>query len=481
MPPQLSQFVVCTLLAAGFTLAVAPEPAEAQTIRSCVANNTGQVRIVGATEACKNNETLREWSIQGPPGPKGDTGATGATGAPGPKGDTGAAGATGAPGAKGDTGATGATGAQGPKGDTGATGPQGATGATGATGPTGAPGATGAQGPKGDTGATGATGPKGDTGATGATGPKGDTGATGAQGTKGDTGATGPQGPKGDQGATGPQGPQGAAGQGLETTTVGGSIIRCDGPVVGALVYIPGHPFTTLTDQAGQFRFLYVPPSGQPYDLVVTVAGQLPKQLNGAVNVESGLATLALGDILLTDTAGDVNNCGACGTVCAAGGSCVNSECVGAPPPTCQPGQLLCGASCVDATIDVNNCGGCNQPCGAGAACVNGFCTQPQATCFDGIRTVPSPVWTVESRARTSAAWECSAIWPATVPRVPASATSARRPPAATASRTVWRQTSIAARCAPIAQPANPAPSPMTASRVCAPAISARLLRAWTA
>jgi hypothetical protein len=52
----------------------------------------GTVRIVGANETCKQNETARDWNAQGVPGPQGPQGATGAAGAQGPAGPSGLAG-----------------------------------------------------------------------------------------------------------------------------------------------------------------------------------------------------------------------------------------------------------------------------------------------------------------------------------------------------------------------------------------------------
>ena len=118
-------------------------------IDACVNSSSGELKIVGAGETCKNNWIKLQWNAQGLPGATGATGATGLTGA---------------------TGATGQSGSQGP------TGPMGASGATGATGSDGATGATGLQGPAGGTGASGATGPAGPQGQTGATGPQGPAG-----------------------------------------------------------------------------------------------------------------------------------------------------------------------------------------------------------------------------------------------------------------------------------------------------------------
>lgn len=57
------------------------------------------------------------------------------------------------------------------------------------------------------------------------------------------------------------------------------------------------------------------------------------------------------------------------------------------PPPPCANGTTLCGASCVDIASDVNNCGSCGAICAAGQSCQGGTCTcngQRCAGCCDG-------------------------------------------------------------------------------------------------
>jgi hypothetical protein len=55
--------------------------AQTSEIRSCVSRSaTGQVRIIGPSESCKNNEDLKVWNLAGPTGPKGDKGDTGEEG-----------------------------------------------------------------------------------------------------------------------------------------------------------------------------------------------------------------------------------------------------------------------------------------------------------------------------------------------------------------------------------------------------------------
>lgn len=124
--------MVCAAFA---VLTLVPARANAQDhdddIRGCVqqgsgnSNGSGQVRIIGEREQCRNTERLVTWRLKGVPGPTGPTGATGAKGATG------------------STGPAGASGPAGPAGATGATGATGASGAAGATGPQGPPPATG--------------------------------------------------------------------------------------------------------------------------------------------------------------------------------------------------------------------------------------------------------------------------------------------------------------------------------------------------
>ena len=61
------------------TLAVATSTAFAQTptiIRSCV-TQTGTIRIISSSQACRSNETLLTWNQQGPTGPQGPQGPRG--------------------------------------------------------------------------------------------------------------------------------------------------------------------------------------------------------------------------------------------------------------------------------------------------------------------------------------------------------------------------------------------------------------------
>lgn len=126
-------------LAVGTATLVSAHGGDTNRVHSCKKSD-GTLRIIGASEGCRQNETALDWSIVGPPGPSGApgaAGATGATGAAGPQGPQGPDGAAGAAGAPGPIGPAGPAGAQGATGPAGAQGPAGATGPQGATGPAG--------------------------------------------------------------------------------------------------------------------------------------------------------------------------------------------------------------------------------------------------------------------------------------------------------------------------------------------------------
>lgn len=78
--------VVAILLLGGATFASA-HGGDTSQIHSCVKN--GNLRIVGANETCKNNETALDWAQQGIRGVPGPQGATGPQGTQGPQGTPG--------------------------------------------------------------------------------------------------------------------------------------------------------------------------------------------------------------------------------------------------------------------------------------------------------------------------------------------------------------------------------------------------------
>jgi hypothetical protein len=78
--------VVAVLLLGGVTFASA-HGGDASQIHSCVKG--GNLRIVGADETCRNNETALDWNqqgAQGVPGPQGPAGPQGVQGPPGTPG-----------------------------------------------------------------------------------------------------------------------------------------------------------------------------------------------------------------------------------------------------------------------------------------------------------------------------------------------------------------------------------------------------------
>ncbi len=87
--------------------------------------------------------------------------------------------------------------------------------------------------------------------------------------------------------------------------------------------------------------------------------------------VDSGvcpMGTVACGMSGCVDLASNNSHCGACGTVCPAGQSCLARSC------QCNAGTIRCGALCIDSQTDPNNCGACNNVCPMGQLCVAGAC-----------------------------------------------------------------------------------------------------------
>lgn len=94
-------------------------------------------------------------------------------------------------------------------------------------------------------------------------------------------------------------------------------------------------------------------------------------------------ATACGADNTCADTDFDANNCGACGTVCAAGELCLEGGCV------CRPGLIRCAGVCVDTDTDPSHCGGCGMSCN-GKACVDGDC-ENRNNCPFGTFTCQTP------------------------------------------------------------------------------------------
>ncbi len=87
-----------TALGAGISHATSGPSSSAapttSTIFGCVKND-GQLRIVGGSGDCRNQEQSIRWNVVGPQGPQGQPGVAGATGAQGPVGPQGRPGAAG--------------------------------------------------------------------------------------------------------------------------------------------------------------------------------------------------------------------------------------------------------------------------------------------------------------------------------------------------------------------------------------------------
>lgn len=66
------------------------------------------------------------------------------------------------------------------------------------------------------------------------------------------------------------------------------------------------------------------------------------------------------------------------------GGGGVDAAAPDAAAPACdQPGEMMCGADCVDTSSDEQHCNGCDNPCGANQTCEGGVCAcmSPNITC----------------------------------------------------------------------------------------------------
>jgi len=72
-----------------------------------------------------------------------------------------------------------------------------------------------------------------------------------------------------------------------------------------------------------------------------------------------------------------IGDCGACGTTCPSGQSCVIGQC-------CKTGQALCNGLCSDVTTDGKNCGYCGNVCPAGSLCSNAKCLNMSIICPSG-------------------------------------------------------------------------------------------------
>src|SRR5213078_2724669 len=70
----------------------------------------------------------------------------------------------------------------------------------------------------------------------------------------------------------------------------------------------------------------------------------------------------------------DLNNCGACGTVCTTPANATAVCSTGSCDFLCNPGLAKCNGACLDTSADINNCGACDHACAAGEGCCGGAC-----------------------------------------------------------------------------------------------------------
>ncbi|HEX7604951.1 MAG TPA: hypothetical protein VF316_25200, partial [Polyangiaceae bacterium] len=111
-------------------------------------------------------------------------------------------------------------------------------------------------------------------------------------------------------------------------------------------------------------------------------AGQVCSQ--GACALSCGGGTIKCGDLCI-DTKADSANCGACGTTCTGGQVCSKGACAG----TCGSGLAQCGQACVNEQNDRTNCGACGTVCGSGEICNAGKC---ELSCQVGLIKCSTPV-----------------------------------------------------------------------------------------
>lgn len=72
------------------------------------------------------------------------------------------------------------------------------------------------------------------------------------------------------------------------------------------------------------------------------------------------------------------------GATCSTHRQCCGGRCTGGECGPCPPGKDLCPSGCVDLRTDDENCGACGTACAAGQVCINGECTCTADSCPDG-------------------------------------------------------------------------------------------------
>lgn len=93
------------------------------------------------------------------------------------------------------------------------------------------------------------------------------------------------------------------------------------------------------------------------------------------------------------DLDSNLYSCGSCGNSCDTpmADRCTDGNCACGDGPACSgPGEICCGGACVVPSLDVNNCGACGHVCAfanAGATCVSGDCQM--GPCIEGFGDCP--------------------------------------------------------------------------------------------
>lgn len=103
-----------------------------------------------------------------------------------------------------------------------------------------------------------------------------------------------------------------------------------------------------------------------------------PPVVDSGVTVDAGCtAPEMLCSGACIDVSASHDNCGSCGTACAAGEVCSAGAC----EVSCPGGQEECSGACRDVQVDPSNCGACDAACAAGELCSAGMC---QTSCGAG-------------------------------------------------------------------------------------------------
>ena len=72
--------ILAVMLTGVASVRLSAQNGEASVVHSCLKKKGGELKIIGADEDCKKNETPLEWNLQGPSGPQGDLGPQGPQG-----------------------------------------------------------------------------------------------------------------------------------------------------------------------------------------------------------------------------------------------------------------------------------------------------------------------------------------------------------------------------------------------------------------